>query len=239
MAILPFPYSHDGAQLRGYVSLPENLNRKVPGVLVVPDFMGPDTSRVQLRAEGIAALGYASLVVDMYGLGRVPASREEAGTFMAPFRSDRNFLRARVLAAYSALRAHPSVDPDRIAIMGYCFGGGCSLELARTGAALRGAVSIHGNLDTPLPAEANKVSAKILVLHGDLDPLTTAVQMSDFMNEMRAAHIDWQVVYYSGAKHGFTNPEADAIGSPAVAYNALADRRSQTAVRDFLAEVFA
>jgi len=148
-------------------------------------------------------------------------------------------LRARAQAGLNALRGRPQVDPERIAAIGYCFGGGTALELARSGAALRGVVDFHGSLETPNPEDDGNIQASILALIGADDPSIPPEQRLAFEQGMRKAGVDWQLVLYGGAVHSFTNPRSGSDPSKGAAYNATADRRSWQAMRDFLAEVLA
>jgi dienelactone hydrolase len=136
------------------------------------------------------------------------------------------------------LRTRPQVDQARIAAIGYCFGGTVVLELARGGANLRGVVSFHGGLATPNPEYARNIKGKVLVLHGADDPFESSAEISAFQEEMREARVDWQMVYYGGAVHSFTNPESGKAGIKGVEYNELADHRSWQAMRDFFEEIF-
>ncbi|HSN13493.1 MAG TPA: dienelactone hydrolase family protein, partial [Anaeromyxobacteraceae bacterium] len=158
----------------------------------------------------------------------------EAGKYY----NDLALLRARVAAGFGWLQQHPAVDPARLAVIGYCFGGTAALELARSGADVLGVVSFHGGLDTPTPGDARNVKARLLVLTGADDPNVPPAQIQAFEDEMRAAKVDWQLVAYSGAVHGFTNPDNGNDNARGVAYNAAADRRSWAAMKDFFAELF-
>ena len=141
-------------------------------------------------------------------------------------------------AALDVLRSQPQCDPKRIAAIGYCFGGTCVLELARSGADVLGVVSFHGGLSTANPADAKNIHGKVLVLHGGDDPHVPPKEVEAFEEEMRAAGVDWQLVAYGGAVHAFTNPAAGNDKSRGAAYNATADRRSWEAMRVFLTEIF-
>lgn len=147
-------------------------------------------------------------------------------------------LRQRARAAVLELRKNPLVDDNRLAMIGYCFGGGTALELARSGANLKGFVSFHGNLDTPDPTLAKNIKGKILVLHGAIDPNVKPEAVIAFRDEMEAAKVDYQFIAYSGAVHAFTQREAGNDISKGAAYNAKADRRSWQAMKDFFAEIF-
>jgi dienelactone hydrolase len=173
--------------------------------------------------------------LDMYGEARTGKSVEENTALMTPFLQDRATLARRIKAALSAVRTLPQVDGRRVAAMGYCFGGLCVLDLARSGADLRGVVSLHGLLNAPGGTQG-KISSKVLVLHGHDDPMVPVEAVAAFEAEMTAAQVDWQIHVYGGAKHAFTNPAATDPNAPTV-YNLAADRRSWTSTTDFLAEV--
>ena len=229
-------YKHEGITLRGYLATPEGSERR-PGVLIFHEAPGCD-EHVKRRAGMLAELGYVALAVDMYGEGKVAGSGPEAIAMMNAVKGDTAKLHGRLRAGYDALVSRPNVNPQHLAAIGYCFGGYCALELARSGVQLAGAVTFHGLLDTQNPAVAGKVKPKILVCTGAEDPLVPAAQVVGFEQEMTKAGVDWQVIIYSGAKHAFTNPAADQIPMPGFGYQPAADRRSWAAMRSLFSEVF-
>jgi dienelactone hydrolase len=229
-------YKHGTTVLEGYVAYDPGKT-KAPGVMVVHEWLGVGPY-VKKRAEQLAALGYVAFAADIYGKGVRPSNAKEAGELAGKFKSNRALMRERAAAGLEALKARKGVDGDRLAAIGYCFGGTTVLELARAGAPLRGVVSFHGGLDTPNPAETRNIRAKVLVLHGADDPFVPAKDVAAFEDEMRAAGVDWQLVKYAKAVHSFTNPDAGNDPGKGAAYNLDADRRSWEAMRDFLAEVF-
>lgn len=232
----PFEYKQGEAALEGYLARDPAATGLRPAVLLVHDWMGVGPN-VKRRADQLAALGYVALAADIYGKGVHPKDGKEAGALAGKFRSgDRALLRARVNAALDALRRVPGVDPARVAAIGYCFGGSTVLELARSGADVRGVVSFHGGLGTEHP-DASKVKAKVLALHGADDPFVPPAEVAAFEDEMRKGGVDWQLVKYSGAVHSFTIPDAGGDNSKGAAYNAVADRRSFQAMRDFFDEI--
>jgi dienelactone hydrolase len=234
MKIETLTYSAEGISFQGYLADPEGSGRR-PAVLIAPEAPGL-SDHPKRRARMIAELGYVALAADLYGNGRVAQKPEEAQQLMAPLREDVPRLRQHVRAGFEALAKLPNVDPKRIGAMGYCFGGLAVLELARMGAPLAGIVSFHGILSTNTPEDAKNIKAKVLACTGADDPLVPPEQVAGFAAEMTKAGVDWQVVTYGGAKHAFTNPEANR--PPVLQYNAAADARSWDAMRSFWFELF-
>lgn len=230
-------YKSGGALLEGYLVYDDASDRSRPGILLVHEWTGLG-DYVKGRAEQLAALGYVAFAADIYGKGIRPQNREEASQQASIYRKDRQLMRVRAMAGLLVLSDHPLVDPDRIAAIGYCFGGGVVLELARSGAGIRGVVSFHGNLDTPDPKGAENIKASVLVLHGADDPHVSWEEVKAFRDEMSAAGVDWQMVCYGNAVHSFTNPASGGDPSTGVAYNALADERSWQAMLAFFEEQF-
>lgn len=230
-------YRHGATVLEGYLAYDAALRGRRPGVLVVHEWWGLN-DYARRRAEQLARLGYVAFALDMYGKGISTADPKEAGRLASRFREDRSLARARAATGLEVLKMRPEVDPSRIAAIGYCFGGTVALELARGGADLRGVASFHGGLATPNPADARNIKGKVLVLHGADDTFESPAEISGFQEEMRRARIDWQMNYYGGAVHSFTNPDAGKAGIRGVAYNEAADRRSWRAMCAFFDEIF-
>jgi dienelactone hydrolase len=230
-------YRDGDVVLEGYLAWDDAVKGTRPGVLIVHQWMGV-TDNERMRAGQLGALGYVALAADVYGKGVRPANAQEAGALAGKYRGDRTLLRARVAAGLAELKRQPLVDAPRIAAIGYCFGGTAVLELARSGADVAGVVSFHGGLDSPNPADGRNIRAKLLVLHGADDPFVPAADIAAFQQELRQAGVDWQMVYYSGAVHSFTQKEAGSDNSRGAAYNERADRRSWQAMREFFAEIF-
>ena len=228
-------YRDGGTVCRGFLATPDGSDKR-PGILIVHEAPGLD-DHPKRRAPMLAELGYVALAADLYGGGKV-AMGEEAMKTMAPFRENRALARGRARAALDALAKVARADAGRLGAMGYCFGGYVVLELARSGASLKGVVSFHGLLDAQNPDDAKNVKAKILVCTGADDPLVPPDQVLGFETEMTAAKVDWQVVTYGGAKHAFTNVNADKVGRAALGYNKAADDRSWAAMRGFWQEMF-
>lgn len=234
----PFEYKLGDLTFQGHLVHDAAVQGKKPAVLIVHEWWGLNDF-AKARAAKIAEMGYVALAVDMYGKGVRATTVDEAGKLAGGLKKDIPTLRARIRAALDALAAQPTVDPTRIAVMGYCFGGTVSLELARSGAPIVGAVSFHGALGTPDPADARNIKGKVLVLHGAEDPFVPDAEVGGFVKEMRDARVNYTVVAYGGAVHSFTNPAADKLGMNGVAYQKQADERSWAALTDFLREVFA
>lgn len=230
-------YKDGATTLEGFVASPEGA-LKVPGIIVVHDWKGPGDFSKQ-RARQLAELGYIAFEADIYGKGIRPSTPEEAGKNAGIYKGDPVKFRSRMNAALKKLKSLRGVDPEKIAVLGFCFGGTGALELARTGARIKGAISFHGGLATKAPLKkAGVLNAKILVLHGADDPNVPPEEVAQFENEMRTANADWQLVSYGGAVHSFTNPAAGNDPQKGAAYNATADKRSFEAMKTFLAEIF-
>jgi dienelactone hydrolase len=230
-------YRQGDTVLEGYLAYDSAGPAKKPGVVIYHQWMGL-TGYEKMRAEQLAKLGYVAFAADLYGKGVRPADSKAAGAEAGKYRADRPLLRARAQAALATLRQQPNVETEKVAAIGYCFGGGAALELARSGAEVAGVVTFHGSLDTPTPQDAKNIKGRVLVLHGADDPNVPRAAVLALEDELTAAKVDWQVVLYSGAVHSFTQPMAGNDPSKGSAYNAEADRRSWQAMRDFFAEIF-
>jgi dienelactone hydrolase len=231
-------YEQGDTELEGYLAFaPGPGSGKRPAVLIFHDWSGVGPY-VKMRADQLAEAGYVAFAADIYGRGVRPETMEARARQASIYRADRALMRARARAGLDVLRGMDIVDRGRIAAIGYCFGGGVALELARSGAPLGGVVTFHGNLDTPDPSDARNIQGKVLVLAGAADPHVPPSQVAAFEEEMRAAGVNWQLNLYGGAVHSFTNPAAGDDPSRGSAYNAQADRRSWQAMQQFFAEIF-
>lgn len=230
-------YNDGETVLEGYVAYEESDTQK-PLVLVAHDWTGRREFACK-AAERIAGLGYVGFALDMYGKGIFGADGDTAGNsaLMGPYAADRALLRRRIRAALVAGRNVPQVKAAQVAAMGYCFGGMCVLELARSGADVLGVVSIHG-IFAPGDVPNEEIRARVLCLHGHDDPMVPPEQVLAFQQEMSEAGADWQVHSYGGTMHAFTNPKANDPDFGAV-YNADAERRAYRSLENFLAEIFA
>lgn len=229
-------YQQGGTMLEGFLAYDDSVSGKRPGVLVVHQWMGL-TDYEEKRAEQLAALGYVAFCADIYGKGVRPRNVQEAGAQAGKYKSDRTLLRARVNAALDELEKSPLVDARRIAAIGYCFGGTTVIELALSGANIAGVVSFHGGLDAPSPEDAQNIRCKVLALAGADDPFQDPKNLAAFEQEMRDHKVDWQIVFYGGAVHAFTQQNAGS-SNPGAKYNERADKRSWRAMKDFFAEIF-
>jgi len=230
-------YKDGNVTLRGFVAFDDTTSHKRPGVLVMPEAFGLGTHATQ-RAERLASLGYVALAGDPYGNGLEVTDLQQAITYACALREDPTKFRQRARVALDTLASLPQVDASRLAAIGYCLGGTFALELARDGASLRGVVSFHGGLETPRPAVAGQGKAKLLVCTGADDPFVPVAQVNALAEEMTKAQADWQIISYGGTVHSFTNPDADRVGVPGIAYNTLADERSWKAMAAFFEEIF-
>jgi len=230
-------YQQGDATLEGVLVWDDAVSGPHPGVLVVHQWLGL-TNYEKHRAEMLAQLGYVAFCADIYGKGVRPKDTSEAGALAGKYKSDRALLRQRVNAALDQLKKSELVDPKRIAAIGYCFGGTTVLELALSGAEVNGVVSFHGGLDAPSPADAKNIQCKVLVQAGADDPFQKPEDLDAFQKEMRDAKVDWQITFYGGAVHSFTQPDP-GFSNPGAHYNEKADKRSWQAMKDFFAEIFA
>jgi dienelactone hydrolase len=230
-------YKHGDVRLEGYLAYDDAFSGKRPGILVCHEWWGHN-AYARKRAEQLAALGYVAFALDMYGEGVQAKDAKEAAEMAAKYKNDRSLMRARAMAGLDILRRHPKVDPDSLAAIGYCFGGTTALELARAGADLKGVVSFHGGLDTPDPGDAKRIRGKILVLTGADDPVVPKEQVAAFEDEMKKANIDYKVINYPGAVHGFTNPANGDDPKKGVAYNKEADEKSWEEMKAFFGKIF-
>jgi len=234
------PYqSADGTRLVGYYAYDDAIAGKRPGVIVVHEWWGLN-DYAKRRARELAALGYSALAIDMYGEGKNTAHPKDAQAFMQAALADTAVTKARALAGLELLKGQPQTDAGKLAAIGYCFGGRMVLDMARQGLPLAGVVSFHGALVTKTPATPGSVKARILVEHGAADSFIPAAQIAAFKAELDAAGADYRFVSLPGAKHGFSNPDADAHQAHGmdVAYQKEADERSWADMQAFFKELF-
>lgn len=208
-----------------------------PGLVMAPNWMGIGEGAERIAKE-VAEKGYVVLIADLYGQSVRPSNADEAGVAMMPLKNDRGELRKRMQEALAQLlgQSKALLEPGKVATFGFCFGGCCALELARSGADLRAAVSFHGTLDTPDPEDAKHIKGSVLVLHGASDPLVPKEQLPAFEDEMNAAKVDWQLLSYGGAVHSFTDPNANVPGK--MQYDRRTSERAFRSMHNLLSEVF-
>jgi dienelactone hydrolase len=229
-------YKDGQTTLKGFLAYDDATQGKRPGVVVVPEWWGM-TDYPKSRAKQLAELGYVAFVADIYGDGFATDDPKVAGQKSGEAKKN-DWCRTRGKLALKQLVKNEHVDPGNLAAIGYCFGGGCVIEMARAGDDLKGVVSFHGTLDTKQPAQPGEVKAKVLVLTGADDPFVTKDKVEAFEKEMKSAGVDYKVVTYPGAKHAFTNPSADKYGINGIQYNKQADEQSWQAMKDFFGKVF-
>ncbi|MBQ0719973.1 MAG: dienelactone hydrolase family protein [Gammaproteobacteria bacterium] len=229
-------YKDGDTLLEGYLAYDDAINGSRPCIIIAHTWAGRSDFECQ-QADKLAALGYVGFALDMYGKGILGSNPDENGALMTPFMEDRPALQQRMAAALTAASAQAEADTAKMASMGYCFGGLCSLDLARTSGDIIGAISFHGLFLAPGNTEGNKVSAKILCLHGNDDPMVPVDAVVALEKELTEAGADWQIHAYGNTVHAFTNPAA-ASPEMGMAYDAKADRRSWASLVNFLEEVF-
>ncbi|MFM9168360.1 MAG: dienelactone hydrolase family protein [Verrucomicrobiota bacterium] len=228
----PLEYKAGGVLCEGWHAYDDAATSRRPGVLIIHQWTGVSDHEKD-AARKLASLGYNVLVADIYGKGvrpQPPAAGKEAGRYKA----DRALLRARANAALDVLASDTRTDASKLAATGYCFGGTSVIELARSGAPVKGVVSFHGGLDSPTPADGRRILGKVLALHGADDPFVPAKDVAAFEAEMKASEVDYKLVRYPGAVHSFTHKAAGNDNSKGAAYNAEADRDSWFQMEQFL-----
>jgi dienelactone hydrolase len=233
----PVDYTHEGVTMKGQLYWDDATDAKRPGILVVHEWWGLN-DYARKRATMLAEMGYAALAVDMYGDGKTAAHPKEAGEMMEKVRSNQKLWDGRAAAGLAELRKQPMVDPNKIAVIGYCFGGSTALNMAIGGADIRAAVSFHGALPDVTAEQAKKSRCKILVCHGADDSFIPEKVCAAFRAALGAAGADYEFAYFGGAKHSFTVADADARGIDGIKYNAAADRRSWEMMCNLFREAF-
>ncbi len=231
------PYTIGQSSYEGFLAWDDSIEGKRPGILVVHEWWGLN-EYARSRAKQLAALGYVAFAVDMYGKGKVTAHPEKAGEWAKMTTSNVDEWIGKALEGLKILQEDPKVDPDRLAAIGYCFGGATVMQLVYGGAPVKGVVSFHGSLPLPKKNQSIHNTVKVLIAHGDADPFLTSDHIRQFQAALDTAGIDWQMVLYSGAQHGFTNPSANQYGVKGVQYHQQADQRSWTHMKQFLKELF-
>lgn len=229
-------YTHRDTQFEGVIAVDNASEAQRPVVLVAHAWGGRDAFAIQ-KAKDLARLGYVGFALDLYGRGVLGTSKEENRALMTPLLEDRTLLQARMQTAVDTACAQPEADSSKVAAIGYCFGGLCVLDLARTGADVSAVVSFHGLFTPPGNTVGRKIKSRVLVLHGYDDPMAQPDTMVALASELTGAQADWQIHAYGNTLHSFTNPEANDPEFGTV-YSAQAEQRSWRSMSDFLADSF-
>ncbi len=226
-------YEKNGTKMEGYLAWDTSAKKPRPGVVVYPEWFGIGPFSEEKAVE-LAKMGYVAFAADVYGVDVRPKDMKEAAAAATKYKSDRPLLRERAQAALDALLSRKEVNKDKIAAIGFCFGGTAALELARSGADLDALVSFHGGLSTPM--KGSKFAPKILVLHGGNDPYVPEKEVQEFQTEMRDSGADWQFISYGNTVHSFTNPQAGNDPKAGAAYNELSAKRAMKEMKSFFEE---
>lgn len=238
--VIEYAGESEDVVLKGYLAYDDEITEKRPGVLVVHEWWGHNEYARQ-RARMLAELGYTALAVDMYGDGKTADHPKDAMKFMKAVISNMEAGKARFVAALNLLKAQTTVDADKTAAIGYCFGGGIVLAMARQGVDLNGVASFHGSLGTETPAEEGDIKAEIIVFNGAADKMSPPEMVQTFKDEMDNAKASYEVVDYPGVKHSFTNPAADEFAKKfdlPIGYDEKADKDSWQKLQAFFKRIF-
>jgi dienelactone hydrolase len=229
-------YTHDGTTFKGYLAWDDAIKGKRPGVLVIHEWWGLN-DYARKRADQLAGLGYVAFACDMYGDGKTTEHPKEAGEFAGTVRKNVKNWQGRAQAALKVLKEQDTVDTDKLAAIGYCFGGSTALQLAYTGADLKAVATFHAALPVPEADQAKAIKAKLLICHGAADKFIPEDVITKFRGALEDAKVDYEMIYFGGAKHSFTVQGVDKKGVEGLAYNAEAERRAWEALQGLLREV--
>lgn len=234
----PITYEVGKTTYEGVLIFDDAVKTPRPGLVVVPNWLGVTPANIA-QAASLAGSKYVLLVADAFGKSTRPKNPEEAGKMTGALKADRKQLRERIAKALETLKTQKlaAVDSSKLGAFGFCFGGTAALELARTGADVKGVVSIHGGLDSPTPDDGKNIKGKVLALHGADDPFVPAKDVEAFESEMRAAKVDWQLVKLGNSVHSFTDVDAKMPGK--AEYNELSAKRAYAMMSAFFDEAFA
>ncbi|WP_309609465.1 dienelactone hydrolase family protein [Flavobacterium sp.] len=229
-------YSDESQKLEGLLSNPKKINSRKAGILLLPAWMGIDNNAKENAAE-LAKMGYITFVADIYGVDKRPTSQKQAGEMSGYFKKNYLEYQKRIQLALDQL-IKAGANPEKIAVIGYCFGGTGAVEAARSNLKVNGVVSFHGGLGRDASRTIEKINPKVLILQGADDMYVPEADVKAFQDEMRTAKADWQMVYYANSVHGFTHKDAGSDNSKGMAYNEKAAKRSWIAMSDFFNEIF-
>jgi dienelactone hydrolase len=229
-------YYGDSVTCKGYSAYDNKLKGKRPGVLVAHEWWGLNDFSKN-KAKELASLGYYAFAVDLYGNGKTASDAKTAAQLAGEVRGTPR-MRERIVAGYNEMSKQEMVDPDRTAAIGFCFGGTAALELAYSGAKVKGVVTFHGGLVVPKPEDKGKIRAKILILHGADDPSVPRDMIERLQDTLRKEKVDWQFVFFGNTVHAFTNPAAGNDNGKGMAYNPESARRAWDYMKLFLNEIF-
>ena len=233
-------YSSGETEMRGYLAWDDSIEGSRPGILVVHEWWGLNDF-ARRRADALAALGYTAMAVDMYGGGQTADNPDQAGALMNAVIEDMETGRARFKAALDTLHGHATVNAGQIGAIGYCFGGGVVLHMARVGMDLGVVVSFHGSLPLAITPGVDQMAARVVAYNGEADPFVPAEDIAQFQEEMASAGAHCDFIQLPGAEHAFTNPEATAKGEKygiPLKYDELADQVSWGHMQMVFREVF-
>lgn len=230
-------YTEAGDEYTGYVSYDDAIKGKRPGVMVVHEWWGLD-DYAKRRSEMLARLGYVAFAVDMYGTGKVTDSADQAKEWMSEVTADVEWWRERAMAGIRYLKNHKLVDANRLAAIGYCFGGGTVIQLAYGGLDINGIVSFHGSLPVADESAFGNIKTRMLIAHGNADPFIPREILSKFQDTLDKAGADWNMITYGNVLHSFTNPKSDTRGMAALKYDKQADEHSWQAMQQFFKDIF-
>lgn len=228
------PYQDQETSLEGFAAYPSA--EKHPAVILCHAWAGRDDFICGV-AKQMAGWGYVGFALDMYGKGMIGKSKEENASLKKSFLEQRELLQRRIVKSFNVAQSLSYVDPDRIAVLGFGFGGLCALDLARSGAALKGAISVYGHFDPPPESLIKPIQAKILILHGYNDPLSPQMELLAFEKEMDRSQVDWQIHTYGNTMHAFITPGVNHP-SAGLLYNSLSANRAWQSISQFLTEIF-
>jgi dienelactone hydrolase len=232
-------YTGDNTSMNGFVAFDSGSTEKRPVVLVVHEWWGLN-EYPKMRAKQLAEMGYFAMAVDMFGNGKTADNPDDAGKLATPFYQNISMAKSRFDAALAKIKTYSQADGDKVAAIGYCFGGAMVLSMAKLGDDLDGVVSFHGNLNV-VPANKDLLKTKILVCHGGADPFVPQTEVNRFKKQMDSIGADYTFNTYPGATHAFTNPDATAIGEKfkiPIAYNPAADSASWNDMKEFFDKIF-